>query len=109
MAVRIIFYRAYYSTGLVWVSVLVQDQMPPPKFPGAKKRNRSKRSEENEAQCHSMPSTPSQQHRSMDEDADNISDNGSQKNHNEDDSDFGFDSNWNNRGSSSSSMRPTYI
>lgn len=82
--------------------------MPPPKFPGAKKRNRSKRSEENEAQCHSMPSTPSQQHRSsMDEDADAISDNGSQKNINEDDSDFGFDSSWSNRGSSS--MRPTYI
>lgn len=79
--------------------------MPPPKFPGAKKRQRTKRSEENEAQCHSMPSTPSQQHRTIDDDADAISDTGSQKMGNQnDDSDFGFDSSW-NRGP----MRPTYI
>lgn len=76
--------------------------MPPPKFPGAKKRNRSKRNDD--TQCHSMPSTPSQQHRSIEDDADAISDTGSQKN--TDDSDFGFDSNWNSRGSA---MRPTYI
>ena len=69
--------------------------MPPPKYPGVKKRNRSKRSEEQEAQCHSMPSTPSQPHRTMEEDADAVSD-----------TDFGFDSTWANRGSA---MRPTYI